>query len=880
MVYEEVVLLKDEVSGPAKAAAASIDELSRRLSTAGTRLTKVSNLGSPFDKAVASADRFAAALERIAAAQGGAGNIKLPSIPKASEGSAAGGSAGRGKTKADFEGPMIPAAIMKQRVAEERALVKAAKDEQKALARQVAAEESALAKAATAEANAQAKDKIRLSQDVAKARLAELLRPKQGPENLTQKMLTEQGQQAPVAMPSVGRAMGFDKESLERGKLVAADLTKRLEATRVEMTKMQALGDEDGYAKALASAQKYEGALAKLPKPMDESGQSARGLSKILWDARNAMDVGRQSIGEAITGIKAAFASLAQGDIKGAVEGITQAIAGMAKMLDLVVPGLGQVVSAVVTIAGGLIAATAGLAVSAAKFAVAANQAQQATDGLFDALGQGKITGDQVGAMVDRLRAKLGIAADSLEPFVKGFISMGVTGEAQLERLTVAAASAEALVKGGGQAFVDLIGKIRLAAETGEQLKIPFKGLQGQLAALRVNVGDLAPLMKMTTTALAKGLADGTVDAKKFGDALEAAVTKKGAGPLRTLANSAQNLGSLLNEYLGELFEDLGDSIGPFMDQVESLFAIFDSKTNPSGKALKDAIGETLKGIFGWAAKVVPVVKHFLLDMIIYGLKAYIALKPVVKAIQEFFASSTGSAVLSAVLNTLWLALQGIGLVVVGVVGFFALLGATMLSLVAGTWAVIGMFVSLAATVAGAVAGAITAALEALTNLSAGAYKAAGDFILGLVNGIANGAGLVTQAVTNLASGAAGAFKNFLGIASPSKVMAGYGVNMGEGVVGGLDESAPLVESATSEMASKAVKGADDASSASPASVVAAAQAASASGAASGGGGKQVSIVLEAGAIQISGQGKDWAEVTEEMIAAVMERIAIMSGAG
>jgi hypothetical protein len=251
-------------------------------------------------------------------------------------------------------------------------------------------------------------------------------------------------------------------------------------------------------------------------------------------------------------------------------------------------------VSAVVKIAGGLVGITVGLVQSAVQFAIAANEAQKATDGMFDALGQGVMTGDEVGDMVDGLRAKLGVAGGALEPFVQSFMAVGITGKDALEKLTTAAISMEGLVRGGGAAFSDLYTKIHAIGETGEQLKMPFKKLQASLASAGLNVKDLAKEMGITSEELVKGLQGGTVDAKKFGDAMQEAAIKKGAGSLGTLANSAKNLGDLLNEYIGEIFEDLGDSIAPFMNEVKSLFSIFDSKTNPSGQAMKAAIAAGL----------------------------------------------------------------------------------------------------------------------------------------------------------------------------------------------------------------------------------------------------------------------------------------------
>jgi hypothetical protein len=90
-----------------------------------------------------------------------------------------------------------------------------------------------------------------------------------------------------------------------------------------------------------------------------------------------------------------------------------------------------------------------------------------------------------------------------------------------------------------------------------------------------------------------------------------------------------------------------------------------------------------------------------------------------------------------------------------------------------------------------------------------------------------------------------------------------------------MTDSAGEVHGAASDMASKAIQGV----ASTPAPVLnAGASGGGAGGAGGGSGGGSGGIVIEAGAIVISGQGKDWAEVTEEMIAAVMERLGIMAG--
>ena len=91
--------------------------------------------------------------------------------------------------------------------------------------------------------------------------------------------------------------------------------------------------------------------------------------------------------------------------------------------------------------------------------------------------------------------------------------------------------------------------------------------------------------------------------------------------------------------------------------------------------------------------------------------------------------------------------------------------------------------------------------LAALGSLGGWLYGAGQDLIWGFVNGIGSMARTLANAAVNVARGAVNAVKSFLGIGSPSKLFAGFGVNMGEGMVQGLDRSHDRVARAGQSMA-------------------------------------------------------------------------------
>lgn len=588
-------------------------------------------------------------------------------------------------------------------------------------------------------------------------------------------------------------------------------LTKSLTAAQDQMTKAAATGDIAAYRKASQNVTSLTAATSELA-PRLEGAQAE--LKKF-----------GSATGDATAGTAAMDAELA-------------ALTG----------GLSEVIK-YATIVIGVFAA---LTIAGAKLAIEASQAKMQMISMFDALGQGKVKGEEIDDMLDDLRASIGITKDAMVPLVKQFMATGVTGKAELEKLTKAALSAQAIMgdPSAAQAFTDLSAKIKLAADTGQAMKNPLKSLKD----VGLSVEEVAKAMgNVPAEKLAQQLKAGTVDAKKFGDAISDALIKKGAGPLERMSGGVKNLGALLHEYIGDLFEDLGPSIEPFLSAVKDLFGIFESKTKPSGQALKWGIESFFKEVFAQATKVVPMVKHFLLDIIIYGLKAYIALKPIVAWFQELQKNET---VMSA-LRTAFEGFKGV-LVVIGVaigvvLAVFVALWAAQVAIVLATYWLIGAITDF-------VGGAGKAMVEWVTSAASAAY----NFVAGLVQGISNGTGMVIEAVKNLGGSAIGALKGVLGIASPSKVMMTMGVQTGEGFNQGLEASAPDAETAAGVMAGGAMAGA---SSAAPA----------AGGTTAAGGG--VTVIFEAGAIAIDGAGKAAQEITEEMAAAAFERMALQGAA-
>lgn len=78
------------------------------------------------------------------------------------------------------------------------------------------------------------------------------------------------------------------------------------------------------------------------------------------------------------------------------------------------------------------------------------------------------------------------------------------------------------------------------------------------------------------------------------------------------------------------------------------------------------------------------------------------------------------------------------------------------------------------------------------------------DIIKGLIDGIKSMATAVWDTTKNIASGISDGIKNFFSIKSPSRLMAEYGVNIGQGLAIGMESQAGVVAQAADELAAAA----------------------------------------------------------------------------
>lgn len=555
------------------------------------------------------------------------------------------------------------------------------------------------------------------------------------------------------------------------------------------------------------------------------------GFLKVVEPAEVMKDAFREvaaGVGDMISGIKG-------GSAEEVVKGLADSLAGLATLLDLVVPGLGQAAAAIIRFGGAIASATVGVVQEAMSMAIEATQAKDAMVSMFGALAGSAAEGAKIEEMLGDLSEQIGVTKDALAPFTRAFMAMGVEGEDALKRLTLAAASAQAIMgdPAAAHAFENLEKKIHVAVQTGQGLKIPAKGL-GSLADMGIRVDDVAKRMGLSTATLSSQLKAGSVNAAKFGAALEESLIEKGAGPLARMSASFDNLKKMAGQSIEDMFEGMSKDVDPFMAQIKDLFGVF-SQSKPSGQAMKAGIGGALHQIFAVMTPLIPKVKHFFLNVVIWSLQAYIAIKKNWTSIRPIF--------------------EAVGWVVGVSANAFA-------SLTHGIFMAIGAAANLA--------GEIKAGIDRVGKFADVLYIAGTQLVDGFIGGIKAGVSRVADAASDLATSAKDAVKGVLGIHSPSRVTMQLGAHVSAGLAGGMSAHAGHVERAAAGVGARAVTGMNLGAwaPALPARGGAATQ-----GAGMNVGGVTIQITAPNGVTNAT-------ELTEAAIVALFDRLALQRGLG
>lgn len=327
------------------------------------------------------------------------------------------------------------------------------------------------------------------------------------------------------------------------------------------------------------------------------------------------------------------------------------------------------------------------------------------------------------------------------------------------------------------------------------------------LSAAKVSAADMPAALRAAALAEAALGAGGSADfvqSLKDGKRAASDLSREMSGKLGPIvAKQLQGLdaqSAKLKGNVGSLFGGL--NIDPVLTGLARLVNLFDENTE-AGAAIKTVFEGVFQPLIDSADKASVVAEAFVLGVLIGATKLYIALKPAIKTLSDFFgfddpASADTMALVSAAGEALVLVLGGIVAAVTAVVAVLGLVALSFaLPLIAATALVAGL-VYAGVQIYDAISGAWQSATDYLNSIT---LEGVGTAIMqGLANGISAAAALPLQAITGVVGGVVDAAHSLLKINSPSKVFAAIGNSTGEGFALGVDEGAPEVQDAMIDM--------------------------------------------------------------------------------
>lgn len=332
-----------------------------------------------------------------------------------------------------------------------------------------------------------------------------------------------------------------------------------------------------------------------------------------------------------------------------------------------------------------------------------------------------------------------------------------------------------------------------LTDETGLSQK-ELNGLAKNLTDAKVSAEDMPAALRaaaIAESALGQGgsaeFISNIKDAKGAVGDLASEVTSKLGGVVARQMLGLESQSERFGKVIGETFGGL--NIEPVLEGLQRLVSLFDQNT-AAGAAMKTIFEGVFQPLIDGAETASLVIEAFALGFLIGLTKVYIAIKPAIKAVEEFFGFEDNTLI--DVLTSA----KDIGEVVAYVFTGLAVVFGLVVAAIAVAAGVVGLFVAAilavpaaigeaAAFINGVFISAITSAIDFIKSVDFAQIGA--DILAGLASGITGASHVVVDAVKNAISGAIASAKSILGIASPSKVFAGLGDMTGEGFVEGVE---------------------------------------------------------------------------------------------
>jgi hypothetical protein len=333
-----------------------------------------------------------------------------------------------------------------------------------------------------------------------------------------------------------------------------------------------------------------------------------------------ALDALGEAAGSGIDALEAhGKALLAQADPANAAR---NAIAGVSSELK----GLGTA-GAAASVA--LVGALGAIAVGGIKLALDVHAFNEQLVATFDALGKGPDAGARTVEMLDDVARELPQSREQLAGWTREIEKMGVTDLGQVRGQLLATASAQGILgEEGAGAYQRIARKAQDAIEGNHKLTIASKELTKTLG---INLtGAVAERMGLSLEKLEVQLKTGTVDAAKFGSALEETLIAKGGKGLDAMWSRSDVIFRKLKDAGGELFS--GVDASPVTGALLDVLGLFD-QTKPEGLAMKAVLTDAFGAVASQLGLLITQTEIWGLEIATFALRTQKALNPLGKAL-------------------------------------------------------------------------------------------------------------------------------------------------------------------------------------------------------------------------------------------------------
>ena len=538
-----------------------------------------------------------------------------------------------------------------------------------------------------------------------------------------------------------------------------------------------AINLEDGTS---GPAGKAASALASLRQSIDGDTKALAGMNKAMKNLKLATTPNTTQIAELQKKIDESKASIAAAQSAylglggsftrtgGGARGLAERFAELQKASQSVPGPLGGVVSQVGALrgmlAGGVIALGI-LAIASAMAAVVAASVVATASLLKYGIAQADARRSELLRLegLTKMRNWYGLAA-------------GNAGEMQAAVDRVSASVA--------------LGRGKVAEYSTQLYKMGLRGenLTAALEGVAIKSTVQGEAAAMAFAGWAAGAARTGQSVRKLSDDVKARLGGIAAKQMLSLSVQSEKL----HESFAALFSGLRvEGLLTALNSVTSLF----SQNTASGRALKALMEAMLQPLIGAAEKAGPLLKRFFQGIVIGALFVTVQLLQV----RNWFRKAFGDSEILKGIDAQRLAVYA-GIAVVG--GFVGVLTACAVAVAA-----LGAAVAVAVAPFYLMYKSIELSISAISSLfdlwQSTDWASLGTSIAGgIVKGLKSGTQWVIDSIKGLGAAAMGAFKSALGIHSPSRVFAKFGLAISEGVGVGVDRGAPGVNRAVGDMVS------------------------------------------------------------------------------